>query len=132
MNAPSLSAARAELAAALAVTGYPSTSYVPEQAEPPLLVVVPAEDYVTVDGTTYDVTDFLASVDVFVLADYRSNEQAANTLDTMLTLVLPALLDSGWTLSGSGAPGPYTAGDWVCHGIRLTVNRYVNIDPTPN
>lgn len=127
MNAVSLTAARAELADALAATGYASTAYVPDQVEPPLLVVVPAENYVSFDGTTFDVTDALVSVDVFVLAAYRSNEQAAADLDDMLTVVLPALQASEWDLAGAGPPGPYTAGDWVCHGIRLTVTRFVEI-----
>lgn len=130
MNAASLEAARADLAASLAGTGTPAVDYVPEQVEPPVLVVSPAEDYIQVDGTTFAQEDYLVQVDVFLLVSYRSNAQAAADLDAMLTKVLPAIVDAGWHLAGTGAPGPYTAGDWVAHGIRLTVSRFVNIDPT--
>lgn len=122
-----LATARTELAAALAATGLRSTASVPDQIEPPILIVQGAEDYLSVSETTFDETDVQVTVDVFVLADYRSNAQAADKLDDMLAAVVPAILGSGWSLAGAGSPGPYMTADWVAFGLRLSCSRFVEI-----
>lgn len=122
-----LSEARAALAVALADSGYEVEDHVPEQIEPPLVVVQPADEYLSQEDTTYDVTEWAVRVDLFLLAGYRSNAQAADDLDAMLTAVLPRISAAGWNLVGMGSPGPYNTADWIAHGVRATVQSFVEI-----
>lgn len=130
MSAPSLLAARQQLADALDSTGYEALAHVPESIVPPCLIVQGGDPYISADETTFAASDFLVTVELFVLADYKANEQAAEQLDTMLTKVLPAVLAADWDLSSSGAPGPYNTTDWIAYGVRLSCSRFVSIDPT--
>ena len=119
--------ARAALAVALSASGYEVEDHVPDQIEPPLVVVQPAADYLSVEDTTYDPTEWAVRVDLFLLAGYRSNAQAADDLDAMLTAVLPRISAAGWNLVGMGQPGPYNTADWIAHGVRATVRTFVEI-----
>jgi hypothetical protein len=130
VNAASLAAARNDLAAALDPLGYTTHSHVPEQIEPPTVIVQSGDPYLELDGTTFDVTDWLVNVELFVLSAYQANEQATADLDAMLTDVLPAVLAAGWGISSIGAPGPYNTTDWLAYGVRIGLSRGVTIDPT--
>lgn len=125
-----LEEARQELATALEATGYTSLSHVPTAIQPPCLIVQGGDPYLTLDETTFDGTDFLVTVELFVLSDYQANDQAADDLDTMLTKVLPAVLEADWSVAGAGAPGPYNTTDWLAYGLRVSCSRFVTIDPT--
>lgn len=131
MNAASLAGARTTLAAALDPLGYTTHSHVPERIEPPCLIVQSGDPYLEVEGTTFDPTDWVVNVELFVLSAYQANEQATADLDTMLTAVLPAVLEAGWSITGTGAPGPYNTTDWLAYGVRIGLSRGVTIDPTP-
>lgn len=124
----SLATVRADLATALGVTGYTSHGHVPEQVEPPCLIVQPGDPYLSTDETTYDTTEWQLSVELYVLSAYQANEQAADDLDAMLAQVLPAVLAAGWSIASSGAPGPYNTTDWIAYGVRLNCARFVSID----
>jgi hypothetical protein len=85
----------------------------------------PSEDYV-VRGDTFSLTEVMQSLDLWLFVAYPGdNESAADALDEFLTAVLPALGE--WAVTRTGKPGPQTNGEWLAHGVRLTVTNYTNL-----
>lgn len=83
-----------------------------------------AEDYV-VQGETYSKSDKVIALDLWLFVDINDNEDAVDTLDEFLALVLDHL--GPWAVTRTGKPGPLIVADNAFHGMRLTVTTNINL-----
>lgn len=137
-----LAAARDSLAALLAgitITapqGDPDPSspvsvltYVPEAIQPPVVVLQPAEDYVTSgeEDATFAPTEYVVTEEVWLLVDLVDNQAAARELDEILESVLLAITPSVWWVKSIGQPGPVHTSEWLSHGLLLQVSTFTTL-----
>lgn len=102
--------------------------YVPEAITPPCLVLEPSDNYVSTEGTTTAVDEYLVSMDVFLLVDLQDNEAAANELNTLLEAFLGRVVPSAaWWVQAVSKPQPFHTTEWLAHGVRVTVGTYSNL-----
>lgn len=119
--------ARAEAAAIAAGMGEQVHDTVPEQVQPPCVVIQPADPFVTDDdpdatfGEPYSIRFELHLL--VPLNETNTNEQASRQLDTMLDQLLDELAGSAWTLARMERPGGLATTDWIAHGQRVTIRR---------
>lgn len=119
-----------ELVAQLQPTGYTVYDHVPShQLEPPCLVIEPREPFLT-PGDTYDMTEWMANLTVWVLVPLL-DEYDANTyaFQTALEQVLSKLSRSSWGIDAIGRPSDKTAGEWLAWGAGVQVSSFTNINP---
>lgn len=122
----SLMGARAELADTLRVSGYPVHDHVPDQIEPPCIVIAPADGYVG-GGQTF--TEVTVQLDVWCLVPLGGdNEVTANDLDRLLTQAMNNLDD--WMPTACGQPGVFETANWEAHGVNITVANQTTITTT--
>lgn len=121
-----LSATKQALATALTATGYRTFSHVPDKVEPPAIIVQSGDEYVG-EGSTFDKTEFVCKVDLYLLVAPRANERTTQDLDTMIGRVL-GHLPVEWTVEGADRPDYLTTQDWVSYGVRLKLAATFNID----
>lgn len=98
--------------------------HVPEELQPPVLVIQPAEPFLTEDPDATYAGEVLATYDVLALVDLgeeQDNEAAANQLDALLTAVLEVVRAGDWWLLSVSQPQPFATTDWVHHGCRATI-----------
>lgn len=114
----------AALAAALNTPETPAQATVPEDLITPAIVAVPAEPFLDDDGAGFG--EYNLHVDLWLLVDLVTNEQAADELTDLLTHVL-TYLPEGWGIDSIARPGPAQNGQWMAHGMPITVSRYITL-----
>ena len=98
-----LAAIRQELAQALDTPEAPALHYLAETINPPAIVLVPAEDYVT-PGDVFGSWELAYTI--LLIAEGASTEEAADNLDNMIDQALTNLAD--WTIKGVAQPHTVT------------------------
>lgn len=126
----SIYASVTELVTELAATGYTVYDHVPShQLEPPCLVIEAADPYLT-PGDTYDLTEWRAALNIWVLVpltdEYDVNVHAHNAA---LEQVISKLRAGAWGIDAIGRPGDKTAGEWLAWGSAVQVSSFTNINP---
>lgn len=114
---------RDELAVELAGVGLEVLTYVPEELPPgPVVILAPAEDYLTQD-TDNVFGELTLNLEAFLLVELAGNQQAAEDLDDELRKALGVILGgSSWSLNGVSRPGPFHTLAWLAHGVRLALS----------
>lgn len=124
-----LSDARAGLAATLRdESGLAVFDHVPSKldAGAGAIILAPSEDYMIAGETLYS-DEIEVALDVFVLVDYRGeNDTAQNDLDTALVATYQAM-PTDWQITATGRPGPQTNGEWTNYGIQLTAKTITHL-----
>lgn len=113
------------LAAALNSADYPTSPVVPEDLMTPAIVAQAGEPYLDADEITLGGEKVL-HIDLWLLVDLVTNEQAVEDLNNMLTHVL-ATLPKTWGVDEIGRPGPASTANWAAHGMRVSVSSYINL-----
>lgn len=124
-----LADATTALAQALATDDYPAYAHVPEDLITPCQVIQPAPAYLaanTEDGVTFADQEYALTVELYLVVELTTNEQAATDLDALLEHVLEAL-PAPWGLDSMAQPGPIHTADWLAHGLQLTLSRYITL-----
>lgn len=121
-----ISAARADLAEALAVAGYRVHSTVPEQIDPPCVILQPGRDYAR-PGGTFSASDYRVTVEVYLVPEYVTNAQVIDDLDQMLCDVLPALEATDWGADSVAPPQVIQANDWTAYALVITSSNYITL-----
>jgi hypothetical protein len=116
----SIYAVRADIKTLLTPAGYTVHDHVPAQINGECIVIEPADNYV-LPGDTFDPADVETRHWVWLFSELRDVEKAANDVDNMLAQVVPLLATSDHALVATTQPGPQTNGEWLAHGVRLTV-----------
>lgn len=114
----------AALALDLATSAVPCLDHVPEAIEPPLIILQPADPYLDANATTFG--EFSLNLEAWLTVELIDNETAADELDTLLDHLLGHLPEP-WGIDQVGQPGPIHTADWLAHGIRVTVSRYITL-----
>lgn len=124
MSAPA--EARAELVAALQAADLHVLDHVPNQIEPPVVLIEPSENYLS-RGETFKRGEWAITCDVYALVPLgQDNDHTTDQLDDMLAALLHALAGV-WGIDAMSKPGPLTAGEWLAYGVALTVSTYIEI-----
>lgn len=122
----SLTEQRTALATTLtAATDLLCHASVPEDVEPPCLVLQPADPYLA-KSDTYDRTEYEVALECWLIVRLDSNDQAATDLDQLLEDVATGL-PSDWHLDRVDQPGPLHTADWLAHGQRLIITALTNL-----
>lgn len=116
--------ARQQLAAAF---GCPEGA--PDSIEAPCLAIQPADPYMDGADLTYGVLELRQHMEVYAFVDLDDNDQAAEQLDDLLAQIITSL-PKGWGIDAIGQPGPLTNGDWIHHGLRVSISALVQVTPT--
>lgn len=114
-----LTLARRQLADALGCA-----EAVPDVIDGPCLVIQPAQPYIDGIDRTYGRGDVRMRMDVFAFVELDDNTIAAQQLDDLIVQVLTDL-PAGWGIDSIGQPGSFTNGDWLHHGIQITVSAHI-------
>lgn len=119
------SAARVALAQALNSTDYPASDAVPEDLITPAIIAQAADPYIDDQDVTLE-GELSLNLELWLLVELDTNEQAVADLDAMLAHVLAHLPD-GWGVDGAGRPGPVNTANWIAHGMPVRVSRYITL-----
>lgn len=95
-----LQAQRADLKAALAVSGTPVLDHLPERITPPVALIAAGSPYVE-PGNTYG--SWRVRFTVVLVASQGTNDTATRELDDVVTAALVAL-DAGWDVERVDQP----------------------------
>lgn len=112
------------LTTALNSVAYPAVPVVPEDILVPAIVAQAGEPYLDDDETTFG--EKALHIDLWLLVELVTNEQASADLDAMLAHVL-AYLPGTWGLDEVGRPGPVSTANWLAHGMRVSVSSYITL-----
>jgi hypothetical protein len=122
---------RGEAAAIAGNLGVTVHDTVPEEVQPPCVIVQPADPFVVDDdpdatfGEPYGIGFELHLL--VPLDDENSNAEASKKLDTMLDDLLEAIAGTSWRLQRMEQPGALATTDWVSHGQRVTIRRTTSL-----
>lgn len=117
--------ATAALTEALNSPDYPAEPVVPEDLLTPAIVAQAGEPYLDAEEGTF-AEPFALHVDIWLLVELVTNQQASDDLAAMLTHVLAELPES-WGVDEIGRPGPVSTANWACHGMRISVSRFISL-----
>jgi len=100
---------------------------VPEAVEPPVVILQPGEDWLAVDeiAATFDPAEYIGSMEVYAVVELVDNASAAKELRDLLATLIQRIGPSDWWIKAVGQPGPIHTSEWMHHGVRVTVARYV-------
>jgi len=122
---------RAELATLAGGLGVTIEPVVPEEVQPPCVVLQPADPFVVDDDPDATFAEpYAIRFELLILVQLdteTSNAAATAELDGLLGQLLDQLAGSAWSLVSMGAPGPMLTTDWISHGQRVTVKRNTHL-----
>lgn len=119
-----LRVATEELATALHREEAPAFPYVPEGLVTPSIVLQPGDPYMDADIGTFG--DVGLTLEAYLLVALDDNETAAEELDGLLDHFLAAMPQQ-WGLDRVEKPGPVSTAEWLAHGMKLTVSRFITL-----
>lgn len=102
-------------------------TYVPEAVEPPVVIIQPAEDWLlsAEEDATFNPDEYVASVEVWAVVELVDNQSAARELRDLLASLVSRVGPSSWWIKSVGQPGPIHTSEWMNHGVRIVLARYV-------
>lgn len=111
------------------VTAVPVLTYVPEAVQPPVVVLQPAEEWLATgdEAATFAQEEYVVTEEVWALVELVDNQAAARELRELLESIVAAVGPSAWWIVSIGQPGPLHTSEWMNHGVRVTVARYVSV-----
>ncbi|GAA2082197.1 hypothetical protein GCM10009840_17870 [Pseudolysinimonas kribbensis] len=102
-----IATSRAELVAALAPVGVTVTDHVPEQLNPPALMVVHGSPLIEV-GDTFGL--HLLRLEVWIVSKLGANARMTDDLDALIEATIAATVVDGWSVENVAQPFSYTVG----------------------
>lgn len=115
-----------DLAEDLSTNGVVCLDHVPESIEPPMIMLQPAEDYLSGDDVVIGRDEYALALEAWVAVELVDNQTAATELDDLLEHLLTHL-PSPWGIDRVGQPGPIHTSDWLAHGSRVLISRYITL-----
>ena len=117
--------ARAQLLEILEDAGLRAYAEVPERAQPPMAVMVPAVDWIA-NGETFG--EFVISFDVEIIAATGSNTVISKALDEAVEDALVAITNAPKAYAAAvGQPSAVEIGGGVYLGATITVRQFFNL-----
>lgn len=121
-----LGALRTAMVDALTEAGIKAYEYVPDNVNPPVALVVPADPYVTAgDEATAFAYPYRVNVTVVLLASKGTNKAAQNKIDSMVESALEALED--WDINEVSAPLEMNVKGVQFAGIAISLFQNTNL-----
>lgn len=121
----SLQEARQQVAADLQEVGLNVRSFIPAKVTPPIVIMGTGDPYVE-QGNTYDPTQFVCHLELFVIAGTSDNEAALGKLEAMIETVIFNLGD--WHIDGVSSPFMATANDGQYLTSRISISNTITIE----
>jgi hypothetical protein len=118
--------ARAALLAVLETAGIPAFENVPDRAQPPMAVMVPAADWIE-NGEVFG--EFTISFDVEIVAGSGTNQAISLALDGMVEDVLTAIAEAPSMYAAAvGQPATVDLGNGPVYlGATITVKQHLQL-----
>jgi hypothetical protein len=87
----------------------------------------PGEDWLATDeiASTFEPGEYIATLEAWAVVDLVNNQAAARELRDLVAGIVQAVEPSAWWIKAVGQPGPIHTSEWMAHGVRITLGRYV-------
>lgn len=104
-------------------------TYVPEAVSPPVVILQPAEDWLLTaeEDATFQPEEWVATHEIWAVVDLVDNQSAARELRDLVASLVARIGPSAWWIKAVGQPGPIHTSEWMSHGVRITLARYVTV-----
>lgn len=121
----SLTDVRLQVVEDLESAGLVVEDHVPERVTPPLVLISTGEPYLE-EADSFNNTEFVCHLELFLVAETATNSAATKALDQMIETVILNLGD--WTIDSVGAPSMYNANDSVYLGSRVSISNTITLE----